>query len=114
MGAVVNAEHEQSKNMPGRSDAHVRGVLAERVIVSTTLDPFLSLKALAAYSGLSVRKLRDCIDEPTHSLPCYRIGGKILIRRSEFDAWITVYRRTGREDLDRVVGEALRDLRTSK
>ena len=37
--------------------AQVRGILAERVVVSTSLDPFLSLKALAAYSDLSVRKL---------------------------------------------------------
>jgi hypothetical protein len=35
--------------------AQVRGVLAERVVVSTPLDPFLSLQALAVYSGLSRR-----------------------------------------------------------
>jgi hypothetical protein len=39
--------------------AQVRGIVAERVIVSTQLDPPLSLRVLAAYSGLSVRKLRD-------------------------------------------------------
>ena len=33
--------------------AQVRGVLAERVVVSTHLDLFLSLRALAAYSSLS-------------------------------------------------------------
>ena len=71
----------------------VRGVVAaERVIVSTTLDPFLSLKALAAYSGLGVRTLRAYLSDITHPLPCYRVGGKILIRRSEFDGWISKYR----------------------
>ncbi|MDP3939577.1 MAG: hypothetical protein Q8R92_15770 [Deltaproteobacteria bacterium] len=39
--------------------AQVRGVLAERVVVSTNLDPFLSLRALAGYSGLSIRTLRN-------------------------------------------------------
>jgi hypothetical protein len=88
----------------------VRGVLAERVIVSTPLDPFLSLKALAAYSGLGVRKLRDYLTDPVHPLPCYRIGGKIVVRRSEFDSWIARYRQVGRGDVDRLVADALAGL----
>jgi hypothetical protein len=75
----------------------VRGVVAERVVVSIPLDPFLSLRALAGYSGLSVRTLRAYLDLPPHAaLPCYRVGGKILVRRSAFDAWIEQYRTRGR------------------
>lgn len=88
----------------------VRGVLAERVAVSVPLDPFLSLRALAGYSGLSVRKLRDYLDDPANPLPCYQVGGKILVRRSEFDAWIAVYRHRGRRDVDTIVDEVLRGL----
>ena len=88
----------------------LRGVLAERVVVSTPLDPFLSLRALAAYSSLGARKLRDYLTDPLHPLPCYRVGGKILIRRSEFDAWIARYRQLGRLDVDRLVADALKDL----
>jgi hypothetical protein len=80
--------------------AQVRGVLADRVVVCTTLDPFLPLKALAGYCGLSIRKLRDCLEHPQHPLPCYRVGGKILVGRSEFDAWISAYRNYGRADVD--------------
>lgn len=58
----------------------VRGVLAERVIVSTPLDPFFPLKALASYSGMSQRKLRQHLEDPLHPLPCYRVGGKLLVR----------------------------------
>ena len=90
--------------------AQVRGVLAERVIVSTTLDPFLSLRALAAYSGLSVRKLRDLLDNVAHPLPAYQVGGKLLVRRSEFDAWINAYRETGRADVGKLVAEVLKNL----
>lgn len=90
--------------------AQVRGVLAERVVVSTHLDPFLSLKALAEYSALSVRKLRDLLDDPAHPLPHYRVGGKLLVRRSEFDGWIAVYRQRGREDIDAIVRDALKGL----
>src|SRR3989441_6805490 len=64
---------------PGRPAAQVRGVLAERVVVSTALDPFLSLRALAGYAGLSVRTLREYLDQPTRPLPHYRVGGKILV-----------------------------------
>ena len=88
----------------------VRGVVAERVIVSTTLDPFLSLKALAAYSGLGVRTLRTYLTDITHPLPCYRVGGKILVRRSEFDTWIARHRQVGCGDVDRLVADALKDL----
>lgn len=88
----------------------VRGVLAERVIVSTQLDPFFSLRALATYSALSVRKLRDYLDDPAHPLPCYRVGGKLIVRRSEFDAWIAAYRQRGRADVDTIVSDVLKDL----
>jgi len=88
----------------------VRGVLAERVVVSTALDPFLSLRALAGYSGLSIRKLRDFLDQPQHPLPCYRVGSKILVRLSEFDRWIAAYRHHGRRDVDAIVNDVLRAL----
>jgi hypothetical protein len=89
--------------------AEVRGVLAERVIFSTHLDPFLSLKALAAYSSLSPRTLRAFLDLPSdEALPCYRTPGhgKILVRRSEFDVWMQQYRTRGRPSLT----QAMRDL----
>ena len=88
----------------------IRGVLADRVVVSTLLDPYLSLKALAGYSGLSVRKLHEHLRDPAHPLPCYRVGGKLLVRRSEFDTWIARYRQVGQADLSQRVDEVLRDL----
>ena len=86
--------------------AQVRGVLAERVIVSSPLDPFLPLKALADYAGLGVRTLRSYLElPPDQALPCYRIGGKILVRRSEFDDWIEQYHSRGRPSLVRAMRE---------
>jgi hypothetical protein len=97
---------------PPEAAGQVRGLLAERVILSTELDPFLSLKALAAYSGLSVRTLRDHLGDPAHPLPCYRVGGKVLVRRSDYDAWALRHRRVGAgPDVDRLVAEVLRELR---
>jgi hypothetical protein len=89
------------------STVQVRGFVAEKVIISTATDPYLGLKALSAYSGLSIRTLRTYIDRlPDEALPCYRVGTKILVRRSEFDEWIAAYRAVGRPSLSR----ALRDL----
>ncbi len=90
-GNLVGAEHNRQAQgngiarelrglqpTRGAAVAQVRGVLAERVVISTQLDPFLSLRALAAYSDVSIRKLREFLEHPQHPLPCYRIGGKIL------------------------------------
>jgi hypothetical protein len=98
---------------PGRAVAQVRGVLAERVVVSTELDPYLTLRALANYSGLSARKLRDLLKDPAHPLPCFRIGGKLLVRRSDYDTWAARYRQVGHADVNRVVQEVLAGLRSA-
>ena len=88
-------------------------MLADQVVVSTLLDPYLSLKALVGYSGLSERKLREHLIDPVHPLPCYRPGGprgKVLVRRSEFDAWMAKYRQVGQADVSKLVDKVLRDL----
>jgi excisionase family DNA binding protein len=87
-------------------EVQVRGILPEKIVISTVLDPYLSLKALASYSGLSVRTLRTYLEKsPAEALPCYRVGGKLLVRRSEFDAWMAQYRAQGRPSLARAMRE---------
>jgi hypothetical protein len=78
---------------------------------SIVLDPYLSLKVPANYSGLSVRTIRNFLTHPLAPLPYHKIIGKILIRRSEFDGWITQYRRGAQpQDLDALVNEVLSGL----
>ncbi len=84
--------------------------VVEGVAVTVPLDPYLSLKALASYSGLSVRKLREALTDPLHPLPCYRVGGRIVTRRSEFDAWMKRFRQVGRPELDTLVDEIVADV----
>lgn len=82
----------------------------EQVSVTIPLDPYLSLQGAASYCGLSVRYLRDRIADG--QLPHYRPGGgKILLRRSEIDAWLQRFRHIGQADLDAVVTDILGDLR---
>ena len=47
-------------------------------------DQYFDLRQLSEYSCLSVRTLRSYLRQ----LPCFRVGGKWLVRRSEFDAFI--------------------------
>jgi hypothetical protein len=92
--------------LQGTEVAQVRGVLAERVAVSTKLDPYMPLKALASYTGLSTRTLRQYINlPPDEALPCYRLpgGGKLLVRMSDFDQWATQFRARGRPGLIRAI-----------
>jgi len=88
------------------ADNSFRPVGPAHGVAGTDLDPFLPLRSLAAYAGVSVRTLRQYLAlPPDRALPCYRVGGKILVRRSEFDAWMAPYRSRGRPELAR----ALRD-----
>lgn len=103
----------ESRGSAGDEPAMTKGPRAtvlDRVALQVTLDPYLSLAALARYGGLSVRKLRAHLNDVTHPLPCYRVGGRILVRRSEFDRWILAFRQRGRRDVDRLVADVLREV----
>ena len=64
----------------------------------------MSLKALATYSSIAPCTLRQYLElAPEDALPCYRLPGKILVRRSEFDAWLARYRSQGRPTLVRAI-----------
>ena len=65
---------------------------------------------LSDYSGLSERTLRGYLTHPVHPLPCYRIGGKVLVRRSDFDEWARRFRAVPTSAVDALVTDALRGL----
>ncbi len=83
--------------------------VVENISAQTDLDGYMDLKALSRYSGLSVRTLRQYLKDTVHPLPSFRPGGKILIRRSDFDQWMTRFRQDG-SDLDRLASEVLEEL----
>jgi excisionase family DNA binding protein len=74
------------------------------------VDGYLSIKALSAYSGIGVRTLRAHLVNPLNPIPSYRVGGKVLVRTSEFDQWMAQFRRVGNEDVNQKVTEVLRSL----
>jgi excisionase family DNA binding protein len=92
----------------GQGIADVLPVEVQKVTVVVELDPYLSLKALAAYSGLGVTRLRAYLTDVRHPLPHYRVGGKILIRRSTFDHWMEQHNAT--PDMAGIVNEVVADM----
>jgi hypothetical protein len=73
---------------------------------------YLPLKALAQYSGLSVRTLRSYLTARVRPLPHYRIGSKILVKQSEFDNWTGQFRVAPQPNsLEAIVNDVLESMR---
>ena len=83
----------------------------ERQNVRDMDDQYMSVRSLSAYADISVRTLRALLVRRHAPLPHYRIGGKILVRRSEFDPWAAEFKIVRPPlDLDAVVGDVMRGL----
>jgi hypothetical protein len=54
---------------------------------------YFDLKGLAVYASCSVRWLRDRLADRVHPLPHHRVEGKLLVKREDFDRWISQYRQ---------------------
>jgi hypothetical protein len=75
---------------------------------------YLTLKSLARYSSCSPRWLRSRLVDSHHPLPHFRIGGKILVKRGDFDEWIArhqVVRRAA--EINDIVDSVLTQLHRS-
>ena len=99
----------------------VRGLIAKQVVFSTALDPFMSLRALAKYSNLSRSTLEAFITlPPSEALKCYRVivpgkklgrkvdrsAGKILVRLSDFIAFMERFVARGKPSVERAMRDA--------
>jgi hypothetical protein len=58
---------------------------------------YLDLHGLEHYTSIPVSTMRDYIKR--EGLPCFKVRGKILVKRSEFDHWLDGYRVQSIEDL---------------
>lgn len=76
---------------------------------------YFDLQALAAYSSCSVRWLRDRLVDRMRPLPHYRIEGKILVKREEFDHWLSGSHVINSADgLSEIVDAVVAHMRPSK
>ncbi len=72
--------------------------IVETITVQQDLDPYFSLRGLAGYASLSRRTIQNLVNDTTDPLPSYRIGAKVLVRKSEFDRWMS--RRRNQKPLE--------------
>lgn len=82
-------------------------ISVKEIIGFRSQDRYLSMPETVAYIGLSERTVRKLLEE----IPHFRVGSKLLFRKSELDSWILRYRELGTEvDLGKIAGEALQGI----
>ena len=98
-----------------RGGNRVNSAQGEKAIIARPSGPsritpkWLGLRHLAEYSDTSERTLRMWIHSPVEPLPAVRIGGKILVRRADFDAWLQRHKiePLAIDDVDAIVREVV-------
>ena len=73
-------------------------------------DKYLSLKSLSEYSDLPTPTLRDYIKGC--GLPCFKVRGKLLVRKSEFDSWLEGFRVKSQDELKDIVDDVMQSLKS--
>ncbi|MBZ5565897.1 MAG: helix-turn-helix domain-containing protein [Acidobacteriia bacterium] len=70
---------------------------------------WLSIWQVTQYADVSERTVRAWVHASVDALPAIRVGGKLLVRRSELDSWLGRHRVRLLEtiDLDGIVRHAL-------
>lgn len=53
---------------------------------------YLDLRTLAAAASCSIRWLRSRLVDPSDPLPHFKVQGKVLVKREEFDRWMERHR----------------------
>ena len=82
-------------------------ISAQEILLYLSQDRFMSKREAASYTSLSIRNLESRLDE----IPHYRVGRKILFKKSELDHWMESHREGGSHDLDKIADDAVKTLR---
>ncbi len=95
-----------------RSDMELKGtvVSAQEILAHVDRDRYLDKRQAAEYTSLSIRNLESRLGE----IPHFRIGKKVVFKKSELDHWIEEYREGRSHNLDRIADEAIESLMEKK
>lgn len=83
----------------------IPGKIVEPAI--TLKEQYFDLRGLSAYSAISVGSLRDYVKT---GLPHFKLKGKILVKKSEFDSWLERYRVNRTQNLNHLVDSVMSDI----
>ena len=75
---------------------------------SAEIDQYFDLRNLSAYSCLGVPTLRDYLRSA--GLPHFKLKGKILVKKSEFDEWLESFRIKTDQELNGIIDSVLESL----
>ncbi len=85
-------------------------VSVAEVLLYLAQDRYMDKREAAEYTSLSVRNLEARLPE----IPHFRVGQKILFKKSEVDRWMETYREGGTQNLDQLADEAIASLMEEK
>jgi len=83
-------------------------VSVQEVLLYFSQDRYMDKKEAAAYTSLSVRNLESRLPE----IPHFKIGQKILFKKSALDRWLERFREGGTHNLDHIVDGAIKALKS--
>ena len=72
-------------------------------------DQYFDLRGLSAYSTLGVSTLREYIKGG--KLPAYKVKGKVLIRKNEFERWIEGHRMNQKKDIESIADDIIKSMK---
>ena len=82
-------------------------VSVREVLLYLSQDRYMDKKGAASYLCLSLRNFESRLDQ----LPRYRVGSKLLFRKSEIDAWMESHRESNGDSLSSIADGILESLR---
>ena len=86
-------------------------VSVQEILADVDHDRYLDKREAAEYTSLSTRTLEGRLSE----IPHFRVGKKILFKKSELDRWMETYREGGSSrNLERIADEAIASLMEEK
>jgi len=89
-------------------------IIPDNIAEIALKDRYFDLKGLSVYSAMGTSALRNYIRNG--DLPCFKLPGKngrtgkILIKKSEFDAWMERFRDNDYIDLDTITDDVMESL----
>ena len=83
---------------------------------SASSREWFDLRGLTMYAAVSERTIREWLHRSLHPLPAVRVGTKILVKRSTFDAWLEKHPLIPADSLDvtATVNEILADMAATR
>ncbi len=102
---------EEAERLFASISEDIQRLERENETLKRGLGEYMGLRELALYSDLSVSTLRGYIRKGM--LPCFKVEGKVLVKKSEFDLWIQDYRMDNKQRIDDIVNKAVEGLKST-